>query len=203
MSPHTDSCAPCLWQPLGRRQLNSLESISFGISIIHEWDASDLPKCRESCFHYMSFSEVKLEKAAVVWSMFLNNTLYVILIKCWLTSTTSYNLFSPPPFQHQGKIGVKFNVGTDDIAIEESNAIINDGKYHVVRFTRSGGNATLQVDSWPVIERYPAGKPVNVYLGEILWKTNWKTKHWFASVSPNCGFSEKPSSVCWTLESWM
>ncbi|KAL4824820.1 hypothetical protein H8958_007380 [Nasalis larvatus] len=63
--------------------------------------------------------------------------------------------------QHQGKIGVKFNVGTDDIAIEESNAIINDGKYHVVRFTRSGGNATLQVDSWPVIERYPAGNNDN------------------------------------------
>ncbi|XP_058134527.1 neurexin-1 isoform X34 [Dasypus novemcinctus] len=62
---------------------------------------------------------------------------------------------------HQGKIGVKFNVGTDDIAIEESNAIINDGKYHVVRFTRSGGNATLQVDNWPVIERYPAGNNDN------------------------------------------
>ncbi|XP_044519247.1 neurexin-1 isoform X8 [Gracilinanus agilis] len=62
---------------------------------------------------------------------------------------------------HQGKIGVKFNVGTDDIAIEENNAIINDGKYHVVRFTRSGGNATLQVDSWPVIERYPAGNNDN------------------------------------------
>ncbi|KAM4804299.1 neurexin-1 isoform 31-T31 [Urocitellus parryii] len=64
---------------------------------------------------------------------------------------------------HQGKIGVKFNVGTDDIAIEESNAIINDGKYHVVRFTRSGGNATLQVDSWPVIERYPAGKQLTIF----------------------------------------
>ncbi|XP_059696816.1 neurexin-1 isoform X13 [Haemorhous mexicanus] len=62
---------------------------------------------------------------------------------------------------HQGKIGVKFNVGTDDIAIEEMNAIINDGKYHVVRFTRSGGNATLQVDNWPVIERYPAGNNDN------------------------------------------
>ncbi|XP_069464476.1 neurexin-1 isoform X8 [Ambystoma mexicanum] len=62
---------------------------------------------------------------------------------------------------HQGKIGVKFNVGTDDIAIEEVNAIINDGKYHVVRFTRSGGNATLQVDSWPVIERFPAGNNDN------------------------------------------
>uniref|UniRef100_A0A8D2L068 Laminin G domain-containing protein n=1 Tax=Varanus komodoensis TaxID=61221 RepID=A0A8D2L068_VARKO len=62
---------------------------------------------------------------------------------------------------HQGKIGVKFNVGTDDIAIEEVNAIINDGKYHIVRFTRSGGNATLQVDNWPVIERYPAGNNDN------------------------------------------
>ncbi|XP_030074364.1 neurexin-2-beta isoform X13 [Microcaecilia unicolor] len=57
----------------------------------------------------------------------------------------------------QGTIGVIFNVGTDDIMIEEPNAIVNDGKYHVVRFTRSGGNATLQVDSWPVNERYPAG----------------------------------------------
>ncbi|XP_063774749.1 neurexin-1 isoform X20 [Pseudophryne corroboree] len=62
---------------------------------------------------------------------------------------------------HQGKIGVKFNVGTDDISIEEVNAIINDGKYHTVRFTRSGGNATLQVDSLPTIERFPAGNNDN------------------------------------------
>nr|AAI45497.1 Nrxn2 protein [Mus musculus]AAI50785.1 Nrxn2 protein [Mus musculus] len=57
----------------------------------------------------------------------------------------------------QGTVGVIFNVGTDDITIDEPNAIVSDGKYHVVRFTRSGGNATLQVDSWPVNERYPAG----------------------------------------------
>ncbi|XP_073461195.1 neurexin-2-beta isoform X12 [Aquarana catesbeiana] len=56
----------------------------------------------------------------------------------------------------QGTVGVIFNVGTDDITIEEPGAIVSDGKYHVVRFTRSGGNATLQVDSWPVNERYPA-----------------------------------------------
>ncbi|KAM9301872.1 neurexin-2-beta-like [Gastrophryne carolinensis] len=59
----------------------------------------------------------------------------------------------------QGTVGVIFNVGTDDITIEEPGAVVNDGKYHVVRFTRSGGNATLQVDSWPVNERYPAGNP--------------------------------------------
>ncbi|XP_014902265.1 neurexin-2-like isoform X1 [Poecilia latipinna] len=59
--------------------------------------------------------------------------------------------------QDQGKVGVIFNVGTDDITIDEPAAIVNDGKYHVVRFTRSGGNATLQVDNHPVIERYPPG----------------------------------------------
>ena len=51
-----------------------------------------------------------------------------------------------------------FNVGTDDIAIEEHGVMVSDGKYHVVRFTRSGGNATLQVDNQPVIERYPIGR---------------------------------------------
>ncbi|XP_039222096.1 neurexin-2-beta isoform X9 [Crotalus tigris] len=61
----------------------------------------------------------------------------------------------------QGTVGVIFNVGTDDITIEESNAMVNDGKYHVVRFTRSGGNATLQVDNWPINERYPAGNTDN------------------------------------------
>ncbi|XP_051903109.1 neurexin-2-like isoform X17 [Hippocampus zosterae] len=58
---------------------------------------------------------------------------------------------------NQGKIGVIFNVGTDDITIDEPAVMVNDGKYHVVRFTRSGGNATLQVDNYPVIERYPPG----------------------------------------------
>ncbi|XP_036379307.1 neurexin 2a isoform X3 [Megalops cyprinoides] len=57
----------------------------------------------------------------------------------------------------RGKIGVIFNVGTDDITIEEHGVMVSDGKYHVVRFTRSGGNATLQVDNQPVIERYPIG----------------------------------------------
>uniref|UniRef100_A0A672QB04 Neurexin-1-like n=1 Tax=Sinocyclocheilus grahami TaxID=75366 RepID=A0A672QB04_SINGR len=55
------------------------------------------------------------------------------------------------------KVGVIFNVGTDDITIDEPAVTVNDGKYHVVRFTRSGGNATLQVDNQPVIERFPSG----------------------------------------------
>ncbi|XP_046699515.1 neurexin-1a-like isoform X4 [Silurus meridionalis] len=57
----------------------------------------------------------------------------------------------------KGHVAVIFNVGTDDINIEEKSKFVNDGKYHVVKFTRSGGNATLQVDDLPVIERYPTG----------------------------------------------
>ncbi|XP_041420251.1 neurexin-1 isoform X28 [Xenopus laevis] len=75
---------------------------------------------------------------------------------------------------HQGKIGVKFNVGTDDISIEEVNAIINDGKYHTVRFTRSGGNATLHVDNWPVIERYPAGRQLTIFNSQATIKIGGK-----------------------------
>uniref|UniRef100_M3ZHA6 Neurexin 3b n=1 Tax=Xiphophorus maculatus TaxID=8083 RepID=M3ZHA6_XIPMA len=57
----------------------------------------------------------------------------------------------------QGKIGVTFNIGTVDISVKESNTEVNDGKYHLVRFTRNGGNATLQVDNWPVNEHFPSG----------------------------------------------
>ncbi|XP_078090572.1 neurexin 3a isoform X45 [Mustelus asterias] len=57
----------------------------------------------------------------------------------------------------QGKISVVFNVGTDDIVIKETSNVVNDGNYHLVRFTRNGGNATLQVDNWAINEFYPTG----------------------------------------------
>ncbi|XP_065819504.1 neurexin-3b isoform X9 [Labrus bergylta] len=57
----------------------------------------------------------------------------------------------------QGKVGVTFNIGTVDISVKELTTAVNDGKYHLVRFTRNGGNATLQVDNWPVNEHFPTG----------------------------------------------
>ncbi|KAM6956132.1 neurexin-1a isoform 11-T11 [Aplochiton taeniatus] len=63
----------------------------------------------------------------------------------------------------KGNIAVVFNVGTDDINIEETAKFVNDGKYHIVKFTRSGGNATLQVDDLPVIERYPTGRQLTIF----------------------------------------
>ncbi|XP_077408710.1 neurexin 3b isoform X11 [Vanacampus margaritifer] len=57
----------------------------------------------------------------------------------------------------QGKVGVTFNIGTVDISVKELTTAVNDGKYHLVRFTRNGGNATLQVDNWPINEHFPSG----------------------------------------------
>ncbi|KAK6297751.1 hypothetical protein J4Q44_G00323340 [Coregonus suidteri] len=57
----------------------------------------------------------------------------------------------------EGKVGVTFNIGTVDISVKELTTAINDGKYHLVRFTRNGGNATLQVDNWPINEHFPTG----------------------------------------------
>ncbi|XP_042633361.1 neurexin-3b-beta-like isoform X8 [Cyprinus carpio] len=63
----------------------------------------------------------------------------------------------------EGKVGVTFNIGTVDISVKEMTTDVNDGKYHVVRFTRNGGNATLQVDNWPINEHFPSGRQLTIF----------------------------------------
>ncbi|XP_024146194.1 neurexin 3b isoform X9 [Oryzias melastigma] len=63
----------------------------------------------------------------------------------------------------QGKVGVTFNIGTVDISVKETSTLVNDGKYHLVRFTRNGGNATLQVDNWPINEHFPSGRQLTIF----------------------------------------
>ena len=41
---------------------------------------------------------------------------------------------------------VTYNLGQQDIVIRDTSSKLNDGKYHVVRFSRTGVNSTLQVD---------------------------------------------------------
>ena len=38
------------------------------------------------------------------------------------------------------------------------NIRVDDGKYHVLRFTRSGANSTLQLDEMQVQTKHPIGK---------------------------------------------
>ncbi|XP_078728154.1 neurexin-1-like isoform X8 [Lampetra fluviatilis] len=63
----------------------------------------------------------------------------------------------------QGKVGVTFNVGTEDISVNETNVAVNDGNYHVARFSRNGGNCTLQLDNHPINERYPSGRQLTIF----------------------------------------
>ncbi|XP_057183667.1 neurexin-1-beta-like isoform X3 [Triplophysa rosa] len=85
----------------------------------------------------------------------------------------------------RGRVGVIFNVGTDDIIIEESGVMVSDGKYHVVRFTRSGGNATLQVDNLPILERFPSGRQLTIFNSQAFIKVGGgeKGRHFQGQIS--------------------
>ncbi|XP_026080625.1 neurexin-1a-like isoform X8 [Carassius auratus] len=88
-----------------------------------------------------------------------------------------------------GYIAAIFNVGTDDINIEEKAKFVNDGKYHIVKFTRSGGNATLQVDDLPVIERYPTGRQLTIFNSQMTIQIGgWEKDHSRAFQGQMSGF---------------
>ena len=51
------------------------------------------------------------------------------------------------------------------------NIKVDDGKYHVVRFTRSGANSTLQLDELQIQTKYPSGNNIAVAIQSILEAT--------------------------------
>lgn len=55
-----------------------------------------------------------------------------------------------------GNVLAVYNLGTEDIDIGEMGIKVNDGKYHIIRLTRSGQNSTLQIDNHNVLTRSPA-----------------------------------------------
>ena len=61
-------------------------------------------------------------------------------------------------FQVEGKIFVIYNMGTEDHPVGEVMSKVNDGMYHVVRFIRSGPNATVQIDDYEIQENNPSGE---------------------------------------------
>lgn len=58
----------------------------------------------------------------------------------------------------EGNIYMMYNIGTRDLALAESGTKVNDNVYHVVRFSRKGGNATLQLDDYNVQTINPTGE---------------------------------------------
>ena len=64
-----------------------------------------------------------------------------------------------------------YNMGTMDHALGDVFEKVNDGVYHVVRFTRNGPNSTIQVDDLSIQAKHPTGE-----LGSIVcfeYKKEW------------------------------
>ncbi|CAO1431878.1 unnamed protein product [Diamesa hyperborea] len=63
----------------------------------------------------------------------------------------------------EGNVFTVFNVGSHDLPLGEIGVKVNDNNYHVVRFTRSGGNATLQIDDYNVQTLHAQGHLSTVF----------------------------------------
>lgn len=58
---------------------------------------------------------------------------------------------------------VIYNVGSADHLIEDLNVLVNDNNYHMIKFNRSGPNATLQIDNHNIVSRTPVGKQLTIF----------------------------------------
>ena len=75
-------------------------------------------------------------------------------------TTTTTDLIKFSSFfleQNGGKLFLNYNLGAKDITLGDLNTKVNDGRYHVVRFTRSDTNSSMQVDDNPVHTKFPQG----------------------------------------------
>ncbi|XP_029177098.1 neurexin-1-like isoform X2 [Nylanderia fulva] len=63
----------------------------------------------------------------------------------------------------EGNVFAVYNMGTNDHPIGEVGVKVNDNQYHVVRFTRTGPNSTLQVDDYNLQSNHPLGHQLSVF----------------------------------------
>lgn len=62
-----------------------------------------------------------------------------------------------------GALLMVYNLGMEDLDVGHLGLKVNDNRYHIVRFTRSGPNTTLQVDNHNVQTRQPSGKQLTIF----------------------------------------
>lgn len=68
-------------------------------------------------------------------------------------------------------MSVKYNLGFANHHLGEMHHRINDDIYHVVRFSRLGASATLQVDDHPVNSYAAVGKVMGVSIATVAMDT--------------------------------
>lgn len=89
--------------------------------------------------------------------------------------------------QVDGNIFAIYNMGNIDHPIGELTEKVNDGNYHVVRFSRNGANSTLQVDDRPLLSKHPSGKKNLVWCNRLL--------AYFSSLSAQCPTHAEQCSI--------
>ncbi|PNF32109.1 hypothetical protein B7P43_G02829 [Cryptotermes secundus] len=77
----------------------------------------------------------------------------------------------------EGNIFMVYNMGTNDHPIGEIGVKVNDNAYHVVRFTRSGANSTIQVDDYNVQTNHPEGHQLSVFNSQAQIQIGGKWNH--------------------------
>lgn len=71
--------------------------------------------------------------------------------------------------QINGSVFVSYNMGSQmSVPIGDHFTKVTDGNYHVVRVTRDGAAATLQVDNNDVIRKDPTSKCNKNYSGDVM-----------------------------------
>ena len=97
--------------------------------------------------------------------------------------------------QVEGNIFVVYNMGQLDLPVGEPYHKVNDGKYHVIRFTRSGANATLQIDKWDRATKVPIRGKVLLLLLICLSLHSDTQKREYDQEMPQSHFTDEPIAL--------
>lgn len=62
-----------------------------------------------------------------------------------------------------GHVAAVYNLGTEDHHVTDGDVKVNDGRYHVVRFTRLGSSASLQIDHHDPVALTPLGRQLTIF----------------------------------------
>ncbi|GFW98112.1 neurexin-1 [Trichonephila clavipes] len=73
-----------------------------------------------------------------------------------------------------GNIFMVYNMGTEDHPIGELSVNVNDHQYHVIRFTRSGPNSTIQIDDHNVRTKQPTEMPARTITLKCRYSMNYQ-----------------------------
>ncbi|XP_012544066.2 neurexin 1 isoform X2 [Bombyx mori] len=97
-----------------------------------------------------SVADTEMDKVALG---FVTSKADAVLLKIESSNTQDYMQMEII----RGNLFMVYNVGAGDHPLGDETTRVDDGAYHVARFTRNGSRSSLQLDNYDVIIRHPQG----------------------------------------------